>query len=306
MDWHAPVHYPRPQLDLELLRTFVAAVEAGSFTGAGHRIGRSQSTISNQISKLEALTKARLLVRSKQGVAVTAEGAVLLGYARDLLRIESDAVAALRLPVGSGKVRLGTQEGLAVTQLPPLLNRFMRLHSAFEIEVVSGMAVDLTEMLRAEQLDLVLMRQPRQDAPPGKVLWREPILWVGHGQLLQRQDTPLPLAVYPAGCFYREAMLEGLAARGIEHRLIYTAACTASLQAAVLAGLGVSAFAAGTIGEGVPVLGPASGLPALGDVVVRLYRSKKKHNTAAEALGEFIERSLRPTPAGMRVANARR
>ncbi|WP_420345471.1 LysR substrate-binding domain-containing protein [Pelagibius sp.] len=306
MDWHAPVHYPRPQLDLELLRTFVAVVEAGSFTAAGHRIGRSQSTISNQISKLETLTGTRLLVRSKQGVAVTAEGAVLLGYARDLLRIEGDAMAALRLPAGAGKVRLGTQEGLAVTQLPPLLNRFMRLHPAFEIEVVSGMAVDLTEMLRAEQLDLVLMRQRRSDAPPGDGLWREPVLWVGHAQLVQRDDAPLPLVVYPVGCFYRASMLEGLARQGIEHRVIYTAACTASLQAAVLAGLGVSAFAAGTIGEGVPVLGAASGLPALGDVVVRLYRSKKKQNTAAEALAEFIERSLGSNPVGVQAASSRR
>ncbi|WP_422364863.1 LysR substrate-binding domain-containing protein [Pelagibius sp.] len=297
MDVSATGHYPRPQLDLELLRTFVAAVDTGSLTNAGHLIGRSQSTISGQISKLELLTKVRLLMRSKQGVSVTPEGDVLLNYARDLLKIESDALAALRLPAGSGKVRLGTQESFAVKQLPPILNRFMKQHPSFEIEVVAGLAVDLANQLRSEQLDLVLMRQIRREPRQSGVLWREPIVWVGREKLLARRDEPLPLVIYPQGCFYRDAILQDLADKGLDYRLVYTSSCSASLQSAVKAGLGISAFAAGTIGPEVPVLDAGAGLPRLGDVVVRLHRSSKKKNAAAEALGEYLEQHLRSTVA---------
>ena len=296
MDGQTPEHYARPQLDLELLRTFVAAADTGSLTNAGHRIGRSQSTISSQISKLEGLTKARLLTRSKQGVSVTAEGRVLLEYARDLLRIESDAMAALRLPAGSGKVRLGTQEGLAVKQLPELLGRFMKLHPGFEIEVVIGLAVDLTNLLRAEQLDLVVLRQICSGRAQSGGLWREPIVWAGRKAILEAKDGPLPLAVQPSGSFYRDVMLRKLSERSIDYRLVYTSSCAASLQAAVRMGLGISAFASGTLAPEVPLLDAGRRLPPLGDVAVRLHRSKKRKNTAAETLAEFVEQHLRPGP----------
>lgn len=303
MDCQNIEHYPRTQLDLELLRTFVAAADTGSLTNAGHRIGRSQSTISSQISKLEGLTGSRLLVRSKQGVSVTAEGAVLLDYARELLRIEGDALAALRLPAGSGKVRLGTQESLAVTQLPPLIARFMTLRPAFEIEVVTGLAVDLTNLLRSEQLDLVLVRQRFDKQTDSADLWREPIVWAGDKEILKNRKQPLPLAVHPPGCFYRDVMLQGLEDRGIDYRLVYSSACSGSLLSAVSAGLGVSAFAKGTLAKDVPVINPGRRLPSLGEVAVRLHRSNKRKNTAAEALAEFIEQHLKAVkPAGSRRA----
>ncbi len=292
MDRQKSEHYPRPQLDLELLRTFVAAADSGSLTNAGHRIGRSQSTISSQISRLEGLTKSRLLIRSKQGVSVTPAGAVLLEYARELLRIEGDALAALRLPAGSGKVRLGTQESLAARQLPGLLVEFIGLHSAFEIEVVTGLAVDLTNLLRSEQLDLVLIRQKSDGREEARELWREPLVWAGTMVPHQAGNGPLPLAVHPPGCFYRETMLDGLAEQAIDYRLVFTSSCTASLQAAVTAGLGISAFAEGTIPPSLPLVAADSGLPRLGEAVIRLYRSTKRKNTAAEAFAEFMEERL--------------
>lgn len=295
MDRQNSEHYPRTQLDLELLRTFVAAADTGSLTNAGHRIGRSQSTVSSQISKLEGLTKARLLIRSKQGVSVTPEGEILLDYARELLRIEGDARAAMRLPAGSGKVRLGTQEGLAVKQLPGLLGDFMTLHPAFEVEIVTGLAVDLTNLLRSEQLDLVLMRQICDGHAESAALWRESIVWTGDQAILAARDGPLPLAVHPPGCFYREAMLQGLSERAIDYRLVYISSCAASLQAAVRVGLGISAFAVGTIAPDVPLLEAGRGLPPLGEVAIRLHRSNKRKNTAAEALAEFVEQRLQPS-----------
>src|SRR5438445_15358 len=78
-------------LDLDLLRSFVSVVDAGGFTRAGERVHRTQSTVSQQIKRLEEDVGQPLLNRSGKDVTPTEAGERLLSYARRLLSLAEEA-----------------------------------------------------------------------------------------------------------------------------------------------------------------------------------------------------------------------
>src|SRR4029078_2118518 len=94
-------------LDFELLRAFVAVADCGGFHRAAERLNLTQSTISQQIKRLELETNRPLFRRTTRGVALTDDGEMLLGDARRLLQLEEAARHRLAAPRLSGSVRLG-------------------------------------------------------------------------------------------------------------------------------------------------------------------------------------------------------
>src|SRR5438045_4733045 len=89
-------------LDLELLRSFVAVVDAGGFTRAGERVHRTQSTVSQQIRRLEAEFGRPLLHRDGKRIRLTEEGERLLSYARRMLTLAEEARDVVSRPTGDG------------------------------------------------------------------------------------------------------------------------------------------------------------------------------------------------------------
>src|SRR5262249_42036725 len=121
-------------LDLDVLRTFVTGLDLGSFAKAAERLGRSQSAISLQLRRLEETTGQTLLRKHGRGLALTHEGEIMLGYARRLLELNDEAVAALKKPSLEGHVRLGLPPDFAETWLPDVLGRFARAHPNVQVE----------------------------------------------------------------------------------------------------------------------------------------------------------------------------
>src|SRR5580692_6190519 len=123
-------------LDFELLRAFVAVADCGGFHRAAERLNLTQSTVSQQIKRLELETKRPLFRRTTRSVALTDEGEMLLGDARRLLQLEEAARLRIAAPRLSGLVRLGAVEEVASGPLPPALGRFARLHPDVRLEVL--------------------------------------------------------------------------------------------------------------------------------------------------------------------------
>ena len=114
-------------LDLELLRSFVSVVEAGGFTRAGERVHRTQSTVSQQIKRLEDDIGQPLLHRTGKDVTPTEAGEKLLSYARRLLSLAEEARDVVVRPAHDGAVKLGIPEDFATFALMPIgwpLDRF--------------------------------------------------------------------------------------------------------------------------------------------------------------------------------------
>jgi TolB-like protein len=86
-------------LDIDLLRSFAAIADAGSFTRAAERVGRTQAAVSLQMQRLEALAGCALFVRSRGGSPVlTGKGRYLLGRAQELVALNDDIVLSLKAP----------------------------------------------------------------------------------------------------------------------------------------------------------------------------------------------------------------
>src|SRR5215472_13943609 len=115
-------------IDIDLLRAFLAVFDGGSFTAAARALNRTQSAVSMQIKRLEEIAGGKLLERTSRRVALTRRGEALDGYARRMVGLNDEALRALRQDVLGGIVKLGVIEDYAVHALPPILAGFMAAH----------------------------------------------------------------------------------------------------------------------------------------------------------------------------------
>ena len=226
--------------DLELLQTLVCVVDEGSFTRAAERVHRTQSTVSQQIRKLEDAAGQVLLVRDRSGqqVSPTEHGELLTHYARRLLNLSREARDALNTETSVVPVRLGVPEDFDATRMASMLSEFVRTYPEARLETVSGMSTDLRRQLGAGELDIALVKRE-----PGSgecyASWPEPLVWVcGEGQDLQAET--LPLALFPQGCIYRQRAIRSLDKARRSWRVAFASHSLTGIQAAVSSGLGVS------------------------------------------------------------------
>ena len=104
--------------DVAALRSFVTGMDLGSFAKAADRVGRSTSAVSAQIRKLEEQVGAPLFRKAGRGLGPTDAGEVMLRYARRLVELNDEAIAAARGTDLEGWVRLGLQEDFGESLLP--------------------------------------------------------------------------------------------------------------------------------------------------------------------------------------------
>ncbi|BEE14106.1 LysR family transcriptional regulator [Aeromonas veronii] len=224
-------------LDPLLLRSFVAIIDTGSFTRAGERVHLTQSTISQQMRRLEQQIGCPLLDRSGRQVVATAEGEKLLGLARRILALLAQAEE--QVSEGSVSLSLGVPEDFAAGAITPVLAAFARDYPEVRLEVQSGLSHEIWQRFEAGELDLALVKQMRGQGSP-LASWREPLVWVDSRDWPARERDPLPLVVFPSEGLYRRQMTEALDDLGRRWRIAYVSASLASLQGAVSAGIGVS------------------------------------------------------------------
>lgn len=84
------------ELDLDALQIFKTVAEEGGITRAAAKLHRFQSNVTTRVKQLEARLGTRLFLRHNRKLVLSAEGKVLLAYAERLLRLSSEAEAALR------------------------------------------------------------------------------------------------------------------------------------------------------------------------------------------------------------------
>ena len=247
-------------LDLELLKTLVCVVDEGSFTRAAGRVHRTQSTVSQQVRKLEQTVGKTLLLRDRAGnqVQATEEGELMLAYARKLLAMADEAELVLSAPRRVQVIRLGIPEDFDVARLTTLLAGFAASHPDIRLETGSGMSTDLKAGLAAGELDLALIKREPGDGPC-LASWPERLAWVGDRALLKGSE-PVPLVLFPQGCIYRKRMIYALESAGRPWRAAYHSQSLAGVQAAVSAGLGISLLPAFACLPGHGLLGQAQGL----------------------------------------------
>lgn len=153
------------------LLSFVAVCETASFTRAAGRVHLSQSTVSQQVRRLEEMIGRALLVRTSHQVMLTEEGEKMLAYARRIIALNSEAWDVMGDTWRDGILRLGVPEDFAAPTAD-LLADFSRTHPQLRLDVMSGMYVDLHRAWQREELDIMLIKQPGGERPSPRVLSR--------------------------------------------------------------------------------------------------------------------------------------
>jgi DNA-binding transcriptional LysR family regulator len=271
-------------LPTNLLRSFVAIVEAGSMLNAAEQVFVTQSALSLQIKRLEDLVQQSLFIREGRRLALTAAGEVMLDYARRVLALHDEAVAAVSSGRFSGPVRIGMVQDFAETLLSGLLARFCELHPDAQIYARVAGTAELLTLLEHGQLDIVMGYAAAQERDALKL---SPMLWHGRDDLADR--AVVPLAVLEEPCRFREAAIAGLDAAGRPWRIAIETPNLSTLRAAVQAGLGLTCRTPQFLASSGPV--PAS-LPALPQVAY-IVRTQGDRGEAAGRLLDLATEIVR-------------
>ncbi|SFV04072.1 LysR family transcriptional regulator [Pseudoduganella namucuonensis] len=278
------------ELNLSQLRTFVAAADHMSFIGAADAVHRSQAAVSMQIMKLEEAVGQALFARHTRRIELTAAGERLLPYARQMLHMESQAVAALRTQEVVGRVVLGAPDDYVSSLLPPVLERFAQLFANVEIELVCLQSLLLKPMLQKGRIDLAFVT--RDDDMTGAFIRREPMVWVGSPRHAVWNKSPLPVALYEKGCVARAHTLRALEKSGKPYCATYSSPSLLGILAMVEAGLAVAALAECSVPPHLARLGKAEGLMPVEPLDIVLIKGRKNGSPAAECLASEIMAAL--------------
>lgn len=252
---------PHPDLDLDLLRTYVTVVETGSFTAAGRRLHLTQPAVSMKVRRLEDVLGTSLLTRSTPPEP-TAAGQQLLGYAHRLLQLQDELHQALLAAPAKKVLRLGVSEHAAVNLSAPALNQLKVELAEWELQLEIGQTLALLDRMDRKQLQVVVAHE----IPERKVaveLFVSPLKWVGELEFTADHDKLIPLVSMSPGCLYRKAAIDALQNAGQPHQIVAVADSYSALDALIRNGAGVTVLDARHIPIDIPTIPDFIHLPSV-------------------------------------------
>lgn len=226
-------------LDPVLLRAFLTIADTGSFTLAAARLNMTQSTISQQLRRLEEGVGHALIDRSARPVGLTPAGERLLGPARRLLSLQHEAETLLSDPAGTAAIRIGLPDDVVTPDMARIFAHFAQAHREMRLDVTTGLSRDLARRYRAGEFDIAIVKEPAA-APDHRAAFPESLGWFEGLDAPEHWPDPIPLVAFPPGGLYREAMFERIEREGRRWYIAFTASGLDSVLTAIEAGLGLS------------------------------------------------------------------
>lgn len=274
-------------LDLDLLRTFVAVADLNTFAAAAAAVCRTQSAVSQQMQRLEQLVGKELFARHGRNKLLTEHGIQLLGYARKILRFNDEACMSLMFSNLQGVLTLGASDESADTILPFLLNRISSVYPKLALDISVKRNAFMVDMLKDHEVDLVVTAHR-----PGQfdclTLRTSPTHWYCAAEYVLQKGEPIPLVLLDDPSPFRDMVLSALNEANIPWRLAYVASTLPAVRAAVKAGLGVTARPVEMMSPDLRVLGKSEGLPVLPETEYLLCHNPSSNNELAKIVFEAM------------------
>ena len=283
-------------IDPELLRTFLAFVDAGSLARAAEIVGRSPSAVTAQMQRLEDSVGEVLLAPAGRGRALTPAGEDLAVHARRILDTHREAWLSLKGVRADGRVTLGATQDFADVTLPELLRTFARTHSRVRLELRIGRSAELAKAFDEGAIDL-LVAMRLAPAPDEIAIVREPMLWLASSRGLAVAQTELPLALLDPPCGFRSAAMAALEAAKRPYRIAAASSSLSGLRAAVRGGIAITLRTARWMGDDIVEAPHSLDLPAMHDAEFAL-RLRRNAVAAAQVLGELLADALDASQTG--------
>ncbi|MER8387891.1 LysR substrate-binding domain-containing protein [Mesorhizobium sp. M0166] len=281
----------RPNLDSDLLRTFVAVADTGNFTKAAERAGRTQSAVSMQMKKLEGMVGDSLFERGSRGVALTRRGGELVANARRIVSLLDETAASMVAAPLGGPVRIGIPEEYGHAILSRALGAFAKRHPQVDITVRYAHSGAQIAALAAGDLDLAVVFE-WQDLSGGEVLMHDPTVWVTSELHHMHEERPVPIALYNRAGWCKDFAIKSLEQRDLAYRVAYTSDTNGGLRLAVTSGLAIAPISRSNIPAGCRELTAADGFGDIDSSNVVLRRNPNASGEAIDGMEEAIREAF--------------
>src|ERR1700751_4623693 len=164
--------------DPQLLATFLAVEQTGSFTRAAARLGIQEPTVSQHIRRLERQVGRTLVQRDTHSLSLTADGEAMVGFARNILAASEQAEAYFSGDRASGWLRIGIAGDLALPRLPQILRDCRRHNPLVNFDLRVDQSGLLHQRLERDRLDVFIGKRPSGEKS-GQLVKAESMVWVG-------------------------------------------------------------------------------------------------------------------------------
>ena len=256
-------------LDLNLVRTFIAEADHGSMTVAANSLHLTQGAVSQQIKRLEASFACSLFEREGRRLELTQFGERFLGKAKRLLGINDEIWADMTTRPLQGPLRLGVPYDLVGTCFPPIFKAFAETCPYVEISLMCGTSPELSKALAGGSLDLAVI-ETATDHASGECLRLERLVWVGARGGMAHLKRPLPISLVAESCAFRAVVLQALRDKNLEWRMVFESGNIEATTATVRSDLAITAWLASTVPSDLDILGVDAGLPSLPNFAISL------------------------------------
>lgn len=278
--------------DIDCLRTFLLVADSMSFSRAAERVGRSQSTVSQQINKLESQLGKSILERRKGRVLeLTAEGGKLLQYARRILQLNDEAFGSMSDEALTGFVKLGVPLDFFGRDFTRWLTDFKKLHPMAALEVEANQSENLQKRTARGEFDLAFFKQDF-GVGQGTVVLKEQLVWVSGPTFVPEPGVSIPMVLFPEGCAYRRSAQSALQQHKRPWHMSFVGPSFECLRAAAIEGMGLTVLARALVSAPLRVLGPGHGLPPLPAVEVVYANGRRSNSRVVSELAMFLSDSL--------------
>ena len=277
-------------LDLVLLRTFVAVAEHRSMTTAAVALHLSQGAVSQQIKRLEESLGGPLLARDRRGIRPTRFGERLLSKVRQLLALNDLIWSEIKGDALLGTVRLGIPHDLAGAWIAPALKAFVEANPQVELAMTCGSSVELKNALDSGALDLAIVEEVA-DSTSAECLSIERLVWVGAKGGTAFLKTPLPVSMVAETCAFRRPVITALERHGRHWKTLFENGSLEATVAMVSNDLAVSVWLQSTVPAGLEILSAEAQLPELPHVAVSLQRAAHANSTAVDELVRCLQQN---------------
>lgn len=278
-------------IDIALLRTFVAVAELGQITKAAQRVNLSQSAASQQITRLEEQLGVSLLLRSANRIRLSPEGEQLYNSAAQMLMLNDSIMREMRASRTALEVRLGVPHDLVERFSPPVLKRFGESHPHVSVKLVSLPTCELRRLLHMGEVDLTLVTE-LHGFDEGEKLMTDRLVWVGAKGAVAPRSNPLVVALGGDGDRFTEPTTEALNKCGTNWRKVQQIGSLGSVLAMLAADMAVAPFLSRTVPHFLSIL-EGENLPSLPEFSINLLQSSQaqlpEHQVLADHIRDFFQ-----------------
>jgi DNA-binding transcriptional LysR family regulator len=281
----------RRDIDIALLRAFVAVVETGSVTGAAGLLNLTQAAVSQQVKRLEEVFGTELFERHHKRLVLKPNGERLMAHAQRMIALNDEVWGAMSAPAYEGEVRLGVPHDIVGTYLPPILRRFDKAWPRVRVSLKCTTTPQLLELLRQGSIDLTLTTEERCGRN-GETLIEDELVWIGAVNGLAHRRNPLPVSIGDDKCEFRRSVLKALADANLDWRPVCEVSSMEPLLASIEADLAIGPMLRRSTPDYLQVIDKEARLPRLPMFQVNMYLPPARQSEIAVELARHIRQEF--------------